>query len=86
MPHSTQELADAVATALREQLANLTVPEDMHREHHEFIRTYIEERRIKQERAEKIKTQVLGWGIVALLSGIGTAFYNALQHVREHWK
>lgn len=80
----TQAIAEAVAKALRDELANLTVPEDTHREHHEFIRSYIEERRIKQERAEKIKTQVVGWGIVTLLGSIGTGVYHTFQYLKEH--
>lgn len=79
-------IAKAVACAVREELASLTVPEDMHREHHEFIREYIEERRIKRERAEKIKTQVMGWGVVTLLGSIGTGFYHSIQFLKEHLK
>ena len=79
-------LVASIATAVREELAGLTVPENMHREHHEFIKTWIEERRTRRERNEKIKAQVAGWGIVTLLGSIGTAAYQSFQYLREHLK
>ena len=45
-------------------------------DHHRFINQLIEERERKKERVEKIKTQVWGWGIIVLLSSIGTAVYG----------
>jgi hypothetical protein len=79
-------LVSTIALAIREELSSLTVPEDMHREHHEFIREWIEERRTKRERAEKIKTQVMGWGLVTLLGSIGTGVYHSFQYLKEHLK
>lgn len=83
---SRDALVASIAQAVREELSCLTVPEEMHVEHHAFIKEYIEERRIKRERAEKIKTQVMGWGIVSVLGGIGTGFYHSLQYLRDHLK
>ncbi len=80
------ELVASIAAAIREELASLTVPEEMHREHHEFIREYIEERKVKRERAEKIKTQVMGWGLVTVLGSIGTGVYHTFLYLREHLK
>jgi len=34
---------------------------------------------IRKDRREKIKTQVIGWGLVAVLGGIGTAAYQWAQ-------
>lgn len=79
-------LVSEIAQAIREELSSLTVPEDMHREHHEFIREYIEERKVKRERAEKIKTQVMGWGLVTVLGSIGTGVYHTFLYLREHLK
>lgn len=73
-----------IASAVRDQLAGLTVPEELHREHHAFISAYLEEQRIKRERNERIKTQVFGWTAVTILSGIGTAAYHAVQYLKEH--
>lgn len=83
---SRDALVASIAAAVRDELACLTVPEDMHREHHEFIKAYIDERRIKRERAEKIKTQVMGWGLVTFLGSIGTGVYHSFQYLREHLK
>lgn len=83
---SRDALVASIAAAVRDELSCLTVPEEMHREHHDFIREYIEERRIKRERVEKIKTQVMGWGIVSLLGGIGTGVYHSFQYLRDHLK
>jgi len=80
------DLIAAIASAVKSELACLTVPEDMHREHHEFIREWIEERRVKRERSEKIRTQVYGWGVISLLGGIGTGAYQAFEYLREHLK
>lgn len=79
-------LVSEIAQAIREELSSLTVPEEMHREHHEFIREYIEERKVKRERAEKIKTQVMGWGLVTVLGSIGTGVYHTFLYLREHLK
>ncbi len=69
---SRDSLVADIACAIRSELAGLTVPEDIHREHHEFIREWIEERKIKRARSEKIRTQVSGWALVSALSAIGT--------------
>lgn len=43
-----------------------------HFEHHEFISSFIKRERIRTERWEEIQRQVLGWGAIALIGGIGT--------------
>ena len=79
-------LADAVARSMREELAKLTVPEEIHRVHHAFVAEWLEQQRRKRERAEKIKTQVGGWAIVTLLGGIGKLGYDAFLYFKEHLK
>lgn len=79
-------LADAVARSMREELAKLTVPEDIHKEHHAYIAEMVEAAKRKRERAEKIKTQVGGWAIVTLLGGIGKLGYDAFLYFKEHLK
>ena len=49
-----------------------------HKEHHAFVSMLIEKERIKQQRLETIRRQVLGWGVIVLLSGIGYAMYDYL--------
>ena len=48
------------------------VDQKTHEEHHEFVRMLIKKEERKKERWEKVKTQVLGWGIVALIGAVGT--------------
>ena len=79
-------LADAVARAMREELAKLTVPEDIHKEHHAFIAEMVEAEKRKRERAEKIKTQISGWAIVAVLGWIGKGAHDAFFYMKEHLK
>lgn len=81
-----ENLVAEIAAAFREEIACLTVPETIHREHHEFIGEWIEAQRVKRDRMEKIKTQVAGWAIVSVLGGIGTGAYHALAYLREHLK
>ena len=51
-----------------------------------FIREYLEERKLKKERIEKLKTSVIGWLIISLLGGIGTLTYKGWRLVSEHLK
>lgn len=79
-----EELVRAVVCAIRSE--TLSIPEEQHREQHAFLAEWIEEIRLKRERREKIKTQVMGWGAVTILGSIGTAAYNAALYLREHLK
>ena len=81
-----ESLVTAIACAVRTEIACLTVPEELHREHHDFIKTWIERQKRKDERWDKIKTQVGGWGIIAFLSGVGKGVYEAALLIKEHWK
>jgi len=47
-----------------------------HKMHHDQYELDLEDRKIKRERWEAIKRQVLGWGIIVLLTTIGTAVYK----------
>lgn len=78
------ELVNAIACAVREELANLTVPEKEHRKHHEFIDEWLAEIQRKKARREAVRTQVYGWGVITLLGGIGTVFYQIFQYFKEH--
>lgn len=52
-----------------------------HQKHHAYIEIQIEKEEKRKRRCEKIKTQVMGWGIIAILGGIGTAVYNWGWHI-----
>lgn len=79
-------LASAVAQAMREELAKLTVPEQIHAEHHAYISEMVEAAKRKRERVEKIKTQVGGWAVVAILGSIGKFGIDAFLYLKEHLK
>jgi len=53
------------------------IDNELHSEHHQFVGMMIAREQRKQERWEKIKTQVFGWGIISILGGIATAVYHA---------
>jgi len=80
------DLVEAVVCAVRSEVSLLSVPEEVHRDHHAFITEWLQAQRAKRERAEKIKTQVGGWAIITLLSGIGTGAYQAALYIKEHLK
>lgn len=81
-----ENLVAEIAAAFREEIAGLTVPEAMHREHHEFIGEWIEAQRVKRDRMEKIKTHVAGWAVVSVLGGIGTLGYKTIQYLQDYLK
>lgn len=48
-----------------------------HSDHHRFVEELIEREKRKQERRERIRQQVIGWGVISALSGFGVLVYNA---------
>jgi len=54
----------------------------VHDSHHVYVDTMIERNKREQERWEKIKSQVLGWGIIAIAGWIGKLVLDALTHYR----
>lgn len=67
------ELIDAFKQALHAERA---IDDLTHRDHHDFVKLMILERQRRVDRAEKIKAQVGGWMIIAILGSIGTAVYQ----------
>ena len=55
--------------------------EERHDKHHEFIDVLIAEKRAKVARMEKVKTHVIGWGVVTGIGGIGYAIFEGLKAV-----
>jgi len=64
-----EKIKNIIETALEERSR---VDIATHSEHHEFIQRFIEEQDRKQEMWETIKSQVLGWGIIAIVGTLGT--------------
>jgi len=67
------ELVEALREVLHE---NRTIIDEIHQEHHDYIALLLKREQRKEERWEKIKTQVFGWGAISFLSAIGLAVYN----------
>jgi len=57
------------------------IADEIHMEHHQFISEWIVRSRRRAEMFDKIRTQVGGWGVIAVLSGIG---YAVWEWVRTH--
>lgn len=83
---SREEFVKAVVCAIREEAGFKGIDADVHFEQHQFIAEWIEEVKTKRARREKIKTQVMGWGIITTLGSIGTAVYHSIIYLREHLK
>ena len=49
-----------------------------HKEHHAFVNLMIQREERKKEMWNKVKTQVLGWGIIAIVGSFGAW---ALSHI-----
>lgn len=80
-------LAVSIADTIKSELSAFTLPHEVHAEHHEFIKSWIEREKVKAERWEKIRVQVAGWGIVVALGWIGTVFYQYFwASLKEHMK
>ena len=84
--HSRGDFVKSVVCAIREEALIGGIDVEAHKEQHRFIEEWIEEVKIKRERREKIKTQVMGWGIVSVLGSIGTGVYHSIIYLREHLK
>ena len=80
-PGLSKEDLDHLTSALRE--IHCCSPEE-HRAQHDVLARWIENDNIKRDRREKLKTQVGGWAIIAILGGIGRATYEAFIYLKEH--
>lgn len=68
-----QEIVDLFNQSLdnRERIDSVT-----HKAHHDQYALDLEKRTIREERWEAVRRQVTGWGIVGLLTAVGTATYK----------
>lgn len=53
--------------------------DEVHSSHHAFIETMIKREERRQERLEKIKTQVGGWGVIIFLGFMGKVVWNFVE-------
>jgi len=83
----SEDEASAIAQAVVESLEkNRTITTDTHNKHHEFIDTLIMQSKKRSAMWEGVRKQVIGWGVIAFLSGIGLIFWQWLQHFIQHGK
>lgn len=78
-----ETVAPIVRDAVRNEIQHLIDLETKtHSKHHEYIQSQIDANRISAERWEKIKTQVLGWGVIAIVGWLGKLVLDAVAHYR----
>jgi len=71
-----------VVAAIHDALeSRAKVNNELHTEHHAFIESLIKREERKSQMWQKIKTQVLGWGILGVVGAIGTAVYHTFFNV-----
>ena len=70
---STEELKKAINEILDERDA---FDGRTHSDHHHFVEEMIAERKRKEERRERLRQQVVGWGIISTLSAMGYGTYH----------
>lgn len=68
-----QELQDAINEVMDDRRR---IDEATHIQHHQFIETQVEKYKDRARLREGVKKQVIGWGLIALLTSIGTAVYQ----------
>ena len=81
-PHEKEELKDLFTETIQtwRQVDAVT-----HKKHHDFIDQEMKIRSKRRERGEAILKQVMGWGIIVALSGIGLAVWElAKKALKAH--
>ncbi len=53
--------------------------DQVHVEHHVFIQAMIEREKRRSRLFEKVESQILGWGAVAIAGAIGTVLLRAIK-------
>ena len=81
-----QSLIDAILAVIRSEFAASAIPQEMHKQHHDYLEMVLQDRQRRLERNEKIKVSVLGWFVITVLGGIGTLAYQLFVTLKEHWK
>lgn len=77
----TEKLKEVLLEVLNE---NRSVDNKIHERHHRIMDVWIQREERRQERWEKIKVQVYGWGIIGMLGTVGTAVYHFFMKGSGH--
>ena len=78
-PEDKQDIIESLVAALRAQpvaVLSMDNPEQ-HADDHRYVQLLIQRERKRAKRWESVRQQVMGWGIVILLSAVGTTVYQA---------
>lgn len=70
-----QTIVRVAAQTIKQELNILTDEE------HAFLKAWLVREKRAEERWEKIKTHVLGWGVVAFVGWIGTVLFDSVVHI-----
>ena len=70
------EIVEAFKKALEEHEGAYT-PE--HRSHHDYVSRLIDRDERRDQFRQKVKQQVIGWGVITFLSGVGLAAYQLFE-------
>ncbi len=73
-----KELAEEIAKHIS---STITVSPETHENHHRWLEEEIDCARRKRLRNEAIKKQVIGWGIISILSAIAIAVADYAHYI-----
>ena len=77
MSQLSEDDITTIRTAVRAELDDRgRIDGDLHAAHHRYIENQIKRDSRRAETREKIKQQVIGWGIAAAIVSAGTAIYQ----------
>ncbi len=72
---------DEIVQAVMEAFERTSVVNrETHKLHHDYLEGVLERQRIRRERWEKVRVQVLGWSIIAVLGSVAKFVYDLVTH------
>lgn len=61
-----------------------SIDDKRHADDHQFIKLLRERERRRIERIERLKTQIIGWGIISSVgAGVSAIGYGVMQYIRN---
>jgi len=78
---SRRDVIEAVHEAL-DQRSHIDAK--THAAHHQYLANMIDDSARRRTLVEKTKQQVIGWGVILALGGIGTAVYHYVVNLVQH--
>ena len=74
------DIKELAKTLIHELDSERKISPETHELHHDYIRHKLSKEEKKDAMWEGVKKQILGWGIIIILSGIGIAVNEWFQH------